>query len=80
MAGILPFNMFHAHNASGDIAIQGSSNFSTTGLGYTYSNAFHMNTLLTDTSATNDFLATFNEVWKNDAIVSDIKKRSLSQD
>ncbi len=79
MGGILPFNMFHAHNTSGDIAIQGSSNFSTTGLGYTYSNAFHMNTLLTDTSATNDFLATFNEVWKNDAIVSDIKKEVLAK-
>lgn len=78
-SGILPFNMVHVDNPSGSIAIQGSSNFSTTGLGYTYSNAFHMNTLVTDASTTKDFLSTFDEVWANDALVCEIKNEILSK-
>ena len=78
-SGILPFNMVHIKNASNAIAIQGSSNFSTTGLGYTQTNSYHMNTLLDKTSTANDFLSTFDEVWANDSLVCEIKNEILSK-
>ena len=75
--GALPFNLYHIDNGDEQIAIQGSSNFSSVGLGYTSSNVFAMNTLHRDRETTRDFLSTFNEIWNNQAMVSDIKKELL---
>ena len=75
----IPFNLYHIKNQSQeDLAIQGSSNFSSVGLGYTSSNSFAMNTAVQDKETTRDFLNTFNEIWENDKLVSNIKEKILS--
>ncbi len=76
--GTLPFNLYHLDNSTDSIAIQGSSNFSSVGLGYTYTDALHMNTFVKDSQTTRDFLATFDEIWHNKSMVHDIKKELLA--
>jgi len=76
--GVIPFNLYHIDNANETIAIQGSSNFSSVGLGYTNSDSFHMNTLVKDSETTRGFLSTFDEIWNNQGMVHDIKKNLLS--
>jgi len=76
--GVIPFNLYHIDNANETIAIQGSSNFSSVGLGYTNSDSFHMNTLVKDSDTTRGFLSTFDEIWNNKAIIHDIKENLLS--
>ena len=75
--GSIPFNIFHIDKS--DIAIQGSSNFSSVGLGFTHTNAFHMNTLVKDNETTKDFLSTFDEIWNDKTdFVEDVKEEVLS--
>ena len=76
--GVIPFNLYHIDNTNDIIAIQGSSNFSSVGLGYTNSNTFHMNTLVKDSETTRGFLATFDEIWNNKSMVHDIKEKLLN--
>ena len=76
--GTIPFNLYHINNSNDSIAIQGSSNFSSVGLGYAHSDAFAMNTLVKDTETTRHFLSTFDEIWHNKAMVHDIKENVLS--
>lgn len=75
--GTIPFNLYHIDNNGENTAIQGSSNFSSVGLGYTNSNTFAMNTLVKDSETTKGFLSTFDEIWNNKSIVQDIKKEIL---
>jgi len=75
----IPFNLYHIDNKGNeDLAIQGSSHLSSVGLGYTSSNSFAMNTSINDFETTKDFLNTFNEIWENETLVSDIKENILS--
>ena len=76
--GVIPFNLYHIDNTNDIIAIQGSSNFSSVGLGYTNSNTFHMNTLVKDSETTRGFLSTFDEIWNNKGMVHDIKEKLLN--
>ncbi len=78
--GIIPFNLYHIDNtnANENIAIQGSSNFSSVGLGYTNSGSYHMNTLVKDSETTRGFLSTFDEIWDNKGMVQNIKEKLLS--
>lgn len=77
--GTIPFNLYHIKNPDRkNIAIQGSSNFSSTGLGYTSSKSFNMNTGMLDYESTHAFLNTFDEIWQNDTLVCDIKEKLLS--
>jgi len=75
--GIIPFNLYHIDNAKQSTAIQGSSNFSSVGLGYTHSNSFAMNTLVQDRETTESFLSTFDEIWNNKSMVHEIKDKIL---
>jgi SNF2 family DNA or RNA helicase len=75
--GAIPFNLYHIDNTSDITAIQGSSNFSSVGLGYTNSNAFHMNTLVKDSETTTSFLSAFDEIWNDKGMVHDIKEKLL---
>ncbi len=78
-ANTIPFNFYHIKNEDGsDIAIQGSSNFSSTGLGYTTSKSFNMNTAMFDHESTDSFLKTFDEIWHNNTLLADIKEKLLS--
>ena len=75
----LPFNLYHIKNQDGNnIAIQGSSNFSSTGLGYTSSKTFNMNTAMNDSQSTALLLQTFDEIWANKIVLSDITNKLLS--
>ena len=75
----IPFNLYHIHNKGDeDLAIQGSSHLSSVGLGYISSNSFAMNTSENDFETTKDFLNTFDEIWENETLVSDIKDKVLS--
>ena len=74
-----PFNLYHLkNNENRDFVIQGSSNLSSDGLGVTHSNTFAMNTGISDFDTTKDFLNTFDEIWDNPTIVSDIKDKIIS--
>lgn len=75
--GSIPFNLYHIDNGGVSTAIQGSSNFSSTGFGYVSSSTFNMNTLISDSEATKDFLGIFDEIWNNPTMVSDIKQELL---
>ncbi|PHR69887.1 MAG: helicase [Arcobacter sp.] len=75
---VIPFNLYHIDNAGNNIAIQGSSNFSSVGLGYTNSDSFHMNTFVKDSETTQGFASTFDEIWNNKSMVQDIKDNFLS--
>jgi SNF2 family DNA or RNA helicase len=77
---ILNQNLFHIQNQdSPAIAIQGSSHFTTSGLGISDSNKYDMNMLLSETSSTKDLLDWFNEIWENPAAVNDIKECLLTE-
>lgn len=77
MQGTIPFNLYHLSNPKESFAIQGSSNFSSVGLGYTRSDSFHLNTLVKESETTKDFLATFDEIWNNQTMVHEIKENLL---
>ena len=75
----IPFTLYHTKNqGENDFVIQGTSNFSSDGLGYTHSNTFSMNTGIGDYETTKEFLNTFNELWNNPSLVSDIKEKVLN--
>jgi len=76
-SGMLPFNLYHIKNETEDIALQGSSNFSSVGLGYTHTPSMHMNTLLKDSASTDELLSTFDEIWDNKELVKDVKEALL---
>ncbi|WP_257294454.1 helicase-related protein [Endozoicomonas sp. YOMI1] len=72
-------NIFHLSQADNyDTAIQGSSNFTSTGLGYSESDQFDMNMCLTDSAATQGMLEWFNAIWDSPS-ASDAKQLLLDQ-
>lgn len=78
-SNLIPFNLYHINNNQDkNFVIQGSSNLSSDGLGYTNTNSFAMNTGISDFDATKDFLNIFDEIWENSTIVSDVKDTILS--
>lgn len=70
-------NLFHIQNKEHAAAIQGSSPFTTSGLGYSDSDNYAMNMCLSDTGSTNGLLDWFNSIWNNKNDVSDIKELLL---
>ncbi len=75
----IPQNLFHVAKPDGkEIAIYGSSPFSTTGLGFTPSDSYDMNTFTSDTEA-KKLLKWFESIWNNLEEASDLKKKLLEQ-
>jgi len=72
-------NLFHIENNNSAVAIQGSSSFTTSGLGYSDSNSYAMNMCLTDPESTRGLLEWFETIWSNKSAVSDIKNLLLEQ-
>ena len=72
-------NLYHIQNDGNAIAIQGSSPFTTSGLGYSESDAHAMNMCLTDASSTSGLLEWFGAIWGNTSAVEDIKETLLQQ-
>lgn len=76
----IPHNLFHIINDDGrSIAIQGSSPFTSSGLGFAPSTAYDMNVLLTTASETQNLLNWFNTIWNNQDITRDVKTSVIAQ-
>ncbi|MET4694429.1 helicase-related protein [Endozoicomonas lisbonensis] len=62
--GMANQNLFHVEKQNEQsVAIQGSSHFTSTGLGYSESDQFDMNMCLTEPSATKGMLEWFDAIW-----------------
>lgn len=80
ISGVISQTLFHVANKNGaDIAIQGSSQFTSTGLGYTESDSFDMNMCVKDTENTQGLLQWFEGLWTNETLVQDAKSLLLEQ-
>ncbi|MBW9258594.1 MAG: DEAD/DEAH box helicase family protein [Candidatus Thiodiazotropha sp. (ex. Lucinisca nassula)] len=79
-SGLIPQTLFHVSNESDEsIAIQGSSQFTSTGLGYTESDSFDMNMCVKDLENTKGLLQWFDSLWINETMVADAKELLLQQ-
>ncbi len=73
-------NLFHIENTDGStVAIHGSSPFTTSGLGFTPSRGYEMNTYFTTPSETASLLNWFDSIWANSDATRDIKAFVLDQ-
>nr|WP_321259088.1 helicase-related protein [uncultured Pseudodesulfovibrio sp.] len=72
-------NMFYAKGADEAIAIQGSSSFTSEGLGYVESDRHHMNMALSDQESTKALLEWFDSLWDNKSVTFDAKEQLLKQ-
>ncbi len=61
------------------VAIQGSSTFTSTGLGYSESSRFHMNMCASDTPSTSAMLDWFEGIWRDTQATEDAKNLLLKQ-
>ncbi len=72
-------NLFHVTKPGKDsVAIQGSSQLTSTGLGYSKSDQFDMNMCLTDSGSTQGMLEWFDAIWESPA-AAEAKDFLLSQ-
>lgn len=72
-------NLFHVEDAEkGSFSIQGSSNFTASGLGETKSDSYEMNIGISDNNGTKQLLSWFNTIWQDQQAVKDIKQEILS--
>ena len=71
--GAVTQTLYHTSGDSLNFAIQGSSNFTTTGLGYTESGSFDMNMGFTDAENTSALITWFDSIWNNQAAVQEAK-------
>ena len=73
-------NLFHVKSdADKAIAIQGSSQFTSEGLGYVESNHYHMNMCIAETEHTAAMLGWFETIWNDPSAVKDAKAFLLKQ-
>ncbi|MBL4810609.1 MAG: DEAD/DEAH box helicase family protein [Phycisphaerales bacterium] len=73
-------NLFHIHSdGSPATAIQGSSTFTSDGLGLAPSPSYEMNTCFTTPVETNNLLEWFDSIWHNDEVSRDGKTELLNQ-
>jgi SNF2 family DNA or RNA helicase len=72
-------NLIHVQNKNDDsIAIQGTSNFTSSGLGYTYSSNYEMNSLIKEPGQTMNYINWFDLIWNNEEQVESVKQEVLS--
>ncbi|MBC8208822.1 MAG: DEAD/DEAH box helicase family protein [Desulfobulbaceae bacterium] len=80
-ASLLPHsisqNLIHIENSSTSTAIQGSSDFTGSGMGFCESAHFDMNTLLTDQESTTALLQWFDSIWLDPKTVKEAKQQLL---
>lgn len=71
-------NLFHVSNQNNSsFGIQGSSNFTASGLGETKSDVLEMNLGVTDTDGTKQMLQWFDSIWSDPKAAHDIKQDVL---
>ena len=67
----------HIANRNSACMIQGTLDFTSTGLGFSNSNKLEMNVFTDDQDATEEMLTWFNEIWENQEMVEDVKEEVL---
>ncbi|WP_306120902.1 MULTISPECIES: helicase-related protein [unclassified Roseitalea] len=73
-------NLLLAEGKNGNaIGIQGSSDFTSTGFGYSESNRFHMNMCAQDAPSTKSMLEWFETIWNDPSAVEDAKAMLLER-
>lgn len=72
-------NLLHLENVGSATAIQGSSEFTASGLGLCESAQFDMNTCFTDMESTTALLQWFNSIWQDPKAVKEAKEQLLHQ-
>jgi len=73
-------NLFHIQRNNGEsIAIQGNSEFTSTGFGYTETDQYHMNMCISDKANTLAMLEWFEDIWNDPSAVQDAKALLLKQ-
>ena len=73
-------NLFHLQGSNGSaVAIQGSSSFTSTGLGNVESDRYHMNMCTSDAPNTSALLEWFETIWNDPSAVKDAKQLLLRQ-
>ncbi|MCA9407184.1 MAG: DEAD/DEAH box helicase family protein [Candidatus Omnitrophica bacterium] len=72
--------LYHIEDAQGrQVAIQGNSDFTAEGLGFTPSTRMNVNSLTSNQETTNGLLSFFDEIWNNSQLVEDVKEEVLSR-
>lgn len=71
--------LIYIDNKDDSIAINGSVDFTTDGLGFTSSSRMDINTCLYGNEATHNFLQMFDRIWEDNSIVEDVKEKVLEQ-
>ena len=71
--------LVYIDNEEDVIAINGTVDFTTDGLGFTASSRMDMNTCMYGKEYTKHFLQMFDRIWEDDSIVEDVKEKVLEQ-
>ncbi len=66
-------------NKQSNLAIQGSSNFTSSGLGETRSDVYEMNMAEKDPEGTKQLLSWFDTIWNDKQTVQDVKQELIEQ-
>ncbi len=74
---IVSQNLLHIENSDSTTAIQGSSDFTASGLGLCESEHFDMNTCFEDTESTSALLQWFDSIWQDPKSVTEAKEQLL---
>lgn len=76
----VPQNLFHIENPDGSaIAVHGSSQFTSAGLGIVPADGYEMNTCFTTPAETESLLKWFDSIWSNPDAARDVKALVLAQ-
>ncbi|MCG2711082.1 MAG: SNF2-related protein [Candidatus Omnitrophica bacterium] len=79
-SSVASVKIYHGENGGGEqFAIQGNSDFTAEGLGFTPSKKMNVNTLTHNQETTKGLLSFFNEIWDNTELVEDVKDEVLSR-
>ena len=79
-APLIQTRLFHIENKdNSSVAVQGSLDFTSSGLGYTYSPTLQMNTLMDEPILTKQYIQWFNDVWSNESILEEVKEEVLER-
>lgn len=71
--------LIYIDNQGQDVAINGSVDFTTDGLGITHSSRVDLNTSLHGRDYTESYLRMFEQLWQDETIVQDVKAQVLEQ-
>ena len=79
-SSVASVKIYHGENSDGEqFAIQGNSDFTAEGMGFTPSAKRNVNTLTKNQETTQGLLSFFDEIWDNDELVEDVKDEVLSR-